>query len=238
MGRVWMRIRDWFDWRFYWPGRYRDVFRQPKTVFIGEPLSIAEPGLQGVWLEPPADMGKPVWRDVLDWVQMSPPESDALHAEGETEPALSLRIWGRIAVKEVARRLWLEQGQPPIHAADLIVDDLGSGRFQVRPMSATLEGVTVKLAGTEGAVIAIGSCDPSEKIGLAIERIEGLASAEEWRARTRVAIEAIVQVIGREGRATAIDRDLETGRIHRQTCADRDEPEGCGIRNSHGPPRR
>ena len=30
-GKVWMRIRDWYDWRFYWPGRYRDVFRQPEN---------------------------------------------------------------------------------------------------------------------------------------------------------------------------------------------------------------
>ena len=29
-GTIWMRIRDWEDWRFHWPGRYRDVFRQPR----------------------------------------------------------------------------------------------------------------------------------------------------------------------------------------------------------------
>ncbi len=29
-GTVWMRINDWEDWRFHWPGRYRDAFRQPR----------------------------------------------------------------------------------------------------------------------------------------------------------------------------------------------------------------
>ena len=26
-GGVWMRLSDWEDWRFYWPSRFRDVFR-------------------------------------------------------------------------------------------------------------------------------------------------------------------------------------------------------------------
>ena len=37
-GRVWMQIRDWQDWRFYWPARYRDVFRAPDTILLGEEL--------------------------------------------------------------------------------------------------------------------------------------------------------------------------------------------------------
>src|SRR5262249_1383211 len=39
-GSVWMRICDWQDWRFHWPGRYRDVFRQPRDYFAGEELSL------------------------------------------------------------------------------------------------------------------------------------------------------------------------------------------------------
>ncbi len=42
-GTVWMRIRDWEDWRFHWPGRYRDVFRQPRDIFVGEELPLADP---------------------------------------------------------------------------------------------------------------------------------------------------------------------------------------------------
>ena len=38
-GSVWMRIRDWEDWRFHWPGRYRDVMRQPRDFLLGEELA-------------------------------------------------------------------------------------------------------------------------------------------------------------------------------------------------------
>ena len=39
-GTVWMRIRDWEDWRFHWPGRYRDVIRQPRDFWLGEELPL------------------------------------------------------------------------------------------------------------------------------------------------------------------------------------------------------
>ena len=43
-GSVWMRIRDWEDWRFHWPGRYRDVMRQPRDFLLGEELAARTPG--------------------------------------------------------------------------------------------------------------------------------------------------------------------------------------------------
>ena len=39
-GTVWMRIHDWEDWRFHWPGRYRDVIRQPRDFWLGEELEL------------------------------------------------------------------------------------------------------------------------------------------------------------------------------------------------------
>ena len=83
-----MRIRDWDDWRFHWPGRYRDVFRQPQDFFVGEELPLddpAEPAVRrtpAVWLEPPADMGRPVWRDVLEQTQLGPAERAAFLSTG------------------------------------------------------------------------------------------------------------------------------------------------------------
>ncbi len=43
-GTLWIRIRDWEDWRFHWPSRYRDVFRQPQDVFVGEEIALTRPG--------------------------------------------------------------------------------------------------------------------------------------------------------------------------------------------------
>jgi acyl transferase domain-containing protein len=98
-GTVWMRIRDWDDWRFHWPGRYRDVFRQPRDVFVGEalPLEGMDSGAMAVWLSPPADMGRPVWRDVLEQTQLGPAELAAHLALGGPERRRSHRLWGRAA---------------------------------------------------------------------------------------------------------------------------------------------
>ena len=81
-----MRIRDWEDWRFHWPGRYRDVMRQPRDFLLGEELplkaadGISRKPAKAVWLEPPADMGRPVWRDVLEQIQLGPHERAAVLA--------------------------------------------------------------------------------------------------------------------------------------------------------------
>ena len=118
-GRLWMRITGWEDWRFYWPSRYRDQFRQPDRVFVGEPLALpgavseVSSSVRAVWLAPPADMSRPVWRDVLEWVQLGPEERAACRAIPGPDARRTLRLWGRIAAKEAARRLWADRGGPP-----------------------------------------------------------------------------------------------------------------------------
>ena len=87
-GRVWMHIGDWEDWRFDWPARYRDVFRAPDKVLIGEELPLAGIPLRdacAVWLAPPGDMARPVWRDVLEWTQLGPDERASHCALGGLE---------------------------------------------------------------------------------------------------------------------------------------------------------
>jgi hypothetical protein len=77
-GRVWVRLTGYDGWRFYWPARYRDHFRMPDRVFVGEPLDLGReateigPQPRAVWLQPPTDFGKPVWRDVLECLNVGP----------------------------------------------------------------------------------------------------------------------------------------------------------------------
>ena len=107
-GRVWIQIRDWEDWRFYWPARYRDVFRSPDSILIGEELPL--PGVPprdaiAVWLAPPGDMARPIWRDVLQQTQLGPEEQAACLAQDVSEVRRTHWIWGRIAAKEVVPAL-------------------------------------------------------------------------------------------------------------------------------------
>ncbi len=191
-GRVWMTLSDWEDWRFYWPGRYRDVFRMPDTFLVGEPLTLpgARPEDAGrigaVWLEPPADMARPVWRDVLEWVQLSPAERRSDHALGEVDTA---RIWPRIAAKEAARRLWLDQGKPAVYPADLEIQRDSEGRSRLRSLldPDRSDCPSIATAYAEGVAVAIASLDPDAQIGIGVEWLE---KGDERKARLRSAQQA------------------------------------------------
>ena len=174
-GLVWMRISDWEDWRFHWPARYRDVFRSPDTILIGEELPIpgaAPRDIIAVWLAPPGDMARPVWRDVLEQIQLGPEEQAACLALGGPETERTHRLWGRIAAKEAARRLWLAAGDPPRYPADLaIIDDHGRPRLRdlARPERNDLPAVSI--AHTEGIVVALAARDPETPVGIGIEPV-------------------------------------------------------------------
>ena len=195
-GGVWMRIDGWEDWRFHWPGRYRDVFRAPDATFLGVPLELgddAPPGLAAVWLEPPADMGRPVWRDVLEQTQLGPSERAAfldVNTRGP-EARRARRLWGRIAAKEAARRLRRAAGVPSEFPADLAIvpDEHGRPRL-VRADDPTRHDLpAVSIAHTEGVAVALASADPTSCIGIDVELIvdrsesfEALAFSEAERA--------------------------------------------------------
>jgi acyl transferase domain-containing protein len=185
-GRVWVRITGWEDWRFYWPDRYRDVFRSPDTVFVGEPLALAEGsgGAVAVWLEPPADMGRPVWRDVLERVQLGPDERRENRARGEADPGLTLRIWGKVAAKEAARRVLLGQAGGPVFPADLALEDDPNGRPSLLslldPGRNDLPAVSV--AHADGVAVALASPDPSAHVGINVERVRQTGSDFEATA--------------------------------------------------------
>ena len=217
-GRTWMTIRGWEDWRFHWPGRFRDGFRQPDRTFLGEPLSLPghELDAKAVWLEPPSDMGRPVWRDVLEHVQMGPDERAAYLAMPGPDVRRTHRLWGRIAAKEAARRLWLDRGHPPIYPADLIIerDPLGrpSLRSRLEPGRSDLPGISI--AHVDGVAVALASLDPSRPVGIdvepVVERSSGFeatafsegertllgANRAEWIARFWCAKEALAKATG------------------------------------------
>jgi phosphopantetheinyl transferase (holo-ACP synthase) len=177
-GSTWMTIRDWEDWRFHWPGRFRDGFRQPDRTFLGEPLDL--PGLehyraQAVWLEPPGDMGRPIWRDVLEHVQLGPDERLVYLALPGPDQRRTHRLWGRIAAKEAARRLRIDQGQPHEYPADFIVEHDPLGRPSLRSRldrdSANLP--VISIAHVDGVAVALACAEPCSHPGIDVEPIVG-----------------------------------------------------------------
>ena len=207
-GRVWLRIEDWEDWRFHWPARYRDVFRAPDEIFIGEPLELHGVALESaasVWLAPPADMARPVWRNVLERVQLAPDELDE-HLSDEhlsldgSEAQRAHRLWARIAAKEAARRIWLARGEPSRFPADLFVSDDVDGLGRVRDLlqSNKLEPMIVSVDLADDVVVALASSAPQARPGVAVERINAHSDEGEWSARSVAARRAAARSLGVE----------------------------------------
>jgi acyl transferase domain-containing protein/phosphopantetheinyl transferase len=180
-GTTWMRIQGWDDWRFHWPARYRDVFRRPDVELLGEELEIgiAPSRARAVWLQPPADMGRPVWRDVLEQTQLSPAERAEI-ARGP-DSRRTLRLWGRIAAKDAARRLGLVRGEGPTYPADLeiLADPRGKPvlRSLVHPGREDLPAVSI--AHAEWVAVALASVRPSDRPGIDVEPIVGRSAGFE-----------------------------------------------------------
>ena len=223
-GTTWMTIQGWEDWRFHWPGRYRDGFRHPDRAWLGAPLDlegIAPEVGAAVWLEPPGDMGRPVWRDVLEHVQLGPDERVAYLALPGPDGRRTHRLWGRIAAKEAARRVEAAQGLPPTYPADLLIvpDDRGRPTL-LRRDDPGHPGPQVSIAHAEGVAVALAVDDPAAWVGIDVEAIvarpEGFEAAafsrlergllasrwcqegvrDEWVARLWAAKEAVVKSTG------------------------------------------
>jgi len=248
-GTVWMRVRDWEDWRFHWPGRYRDVFRQPRDYFMGEELPLLGPApgtasqACALWLEPPADMGRPVWRDVLEHTQLGRAERSELVARAKNEQRHTHCLWGRIVAKEAARRLWQAQGRPATYPADLAIVADQQGRPRMihlgQPENADLPAISI--AHCEGVAVALASVDPLSRPGIDVEAIvdrpEGFeasaftleeqalfdcwpaSSRTEWIARFWCAKEAAAKAAGTgfnlgAKSAQVVEVDVASGVMH------------------------
>ena len=174
-GRLWMTIRGWEDWRFHWPGQYRDGFRQPNLTFLGVPIDL--PGeshrARAVWLEPPSDMGRPVWRDVLEHVQLGADERAAYLALPGPDSRRTHRLWGRIAAKEAARRLWFDRSQLSTYPADLLIDYDSNGRpiLQTRLDAFPYELPLISIAHVDGVAVALACDDLNASVGIDVEPV-------------------------------------------------------------------
>jgi acyl transferase domain-containing protein/4'-phosphopantetheinyl transferase EntD len=227
-GRVWMRICDWEDWRFYWPSRYRDFFRQPERTLLGEPIKLpGESGAVAVWLQAPIDMSRGVWRDTLEQTQLSPEERrGCLRPEGHDDRR-TLRLWGRIAAKDAVRRLWLEDDCAPVYPADISIEPDGHGRPLVRSRIKPdwTSTPSVSIAHTEGAAIALAARNPHARVGIDVERIVSRSEA----------FEAIAFSVGERALLDCLAKDARDEWCARLWCAKESAAKATGLALVAGP---
>ena len=181
---VWVQITGWEDWRFYWPDRFRDVMRtrhapRRRAVAAGGARR-PRPGrlARAAGRLRPARLG-----DVLEWIELDPAECAANRARGETEPGLTLRIWGRIAAKEAARRLREAQGVSPVYPADLVIESDAHGRPVLRAGRPAWRNVAGDLDRPHrGRGRGPGGARSRARIGVDVERVRPLGAEFERRA--------------------------------------------------------
>jgi hypothetical protein len=167
-------------------------------------------------------MARPVWRDVLERVQLATVELAETLAAGDAEARRTQRLWGRIAAKEAVRRIWLGQGGRPRFPADLVVTVDAEGRPRLgdlaRPDLAEIPPISI--AHAEGVSAALASRDPHARPGIDVVAVgeqsdDATASgftpgerallakaargdAAEWAARLAAARQAAARSIGIE----------------------------------------
>lgn len=171
-GSAWMRVEGWDDWRFHWPARFRDAFRRPDAEILADDLPLgpdAPETARASWLRPPGDMGRPVWRDVLEQTHLTPAER-AETARGP-EPRRSLRLWGRIAAKDAARRLRLDRGAGPDYPADLEIRPDPVGKPVLRSLAGVGPIPLVSIAHADGVAVALATLDPTARPGIDLVKV-------------------------------------------------------------------
>jgi phosphopantetheinyl transferase (holo-ACP synthase) len=199
--------------------------------------------MKAVWLAPPADMGRPVWRDVLEQAQLGPAERAEHLALGGSEHVRSRRLWGRIAAKEAVRRIWRAEGRGPVYPADLAIITDESGRTVLARFDDLSDRMlpSIAIAEADGVALAVAVREPGARPGIAVapipHRPDGLAESAftsgerallsrwagpallEWAARFQCAREAAIAAAG-TGSATGpqagevVRADESSGAVH------------------------
>ena len=189
-----------------------------------------------VWLAPPGDMARPVWRDVLEWTQLGPEEQVGLPApRGIRGPPYAPALGpGRGQGSGPAD---LAGGRRARHAipADLAIEsrcrtaDRGSWTWP-GPERADLPAISI--AHAEGLAVALAARDPGSRAGIDVEPVpdrpsrrwlrslrgRGTPCCSRWPGTVATGVDRTVprgQAGGRQGgRASgpAADRSRSDGR--------------------------
>jgi phosphopantetheine--protein transferase-like protein len=118
-------------------------------------------------------MGRPVWRDVLEQTQLGPAERALVLAAAGSEERRTHRLWGTMAAKEAARRLWQAAGRPPTYPADLaiVADERGRPRLTRLAHPGDTDSPAISIAHCDGVAVALAALDPSVRVGIDVEAV-------------------------------------------------------------------
>ncbi|WP_169603874.1 polyketide synthase dehydratase domain-containing protein [Methylococcus geothermalis] len=171
-GAVWMRIKDWKDWKFRWERRLVDFRRMPTRYLLSK--SVPLPGLAQdavCCTISPADVSDFDAR-LLACFYLQREETTAF-SEKKAQPRRQLHwLLGRIAAKDAVRSWWARRqgASAMLHPAAFALRNTEAGQPQVASLP-TAPGVApyISISHCESGAIAVAHGEP---IGVDIETIE------------------------------------------------------------------
>lgn len=171
-GAVWMRIKDWKDWKFRWDRRLVDFRRMPTRYLLSRPLPLAELGPDVVCCTiSPAEISDFDPR-LLACFYLHMQEMPAFsEKKGQARRQLHWLL-GRIAAKDAVRSWWArKQGASDmLHPAAFALRNTEEGRPEVMYLPTVPGAVpNISISHCEAGAIAMALDAP---VGVDMETIE------------------------------------------------------------------
>lgn len=235
-GGLWMCVRGWTDWRFYWERSFYDFWRFPNKGLVSEavslPLAEGSDDIECRRLAPMGEVGTSIWENLGAHLLLSQRELDEYRAMKDG-PRRTEWIFGRAVAKD-AVRAWLKRHLGmDVYPADVEIhsDEHGrpyadgawvrrideapglsiahKGAFAVAAAGRGVLGVDLEAIESRDAGFDAVAFDDDER--RLLERLEG-THRDEWVTRAWCAKEAAGKAMGvglADGPATMIVRELD-----------------------------
>ncbi len=235
-GRLWMQVRGWTDWRFYWDRSFYDFWRFPDKGLVSE--AVALPMLNGHAeiecrrIAPMGEVGTSIWENLGAHLMLSQRELDEYRAM-KNGPRRTEWIFGRAAAKDAVRS-WLKRHYSmDVFPADVEIRSDASGRPLAEGPWVNQIGEAPRLSIAHKGSYAVAAAGRGA-LGVDLEHIESRGSGfdsvafdaderrllesldgdcrDEWVTRAWCAKEAAGKALGLglpDGPATMIVRELD-----------------------------
>jgi phosphopantetheinyl transferase len=168
-GAVWMRIKDWGSWKFYWEQRLVDFRRFPNQYLLGQATPLPDLDKGSICLMVTATEFQNFDFGILARHCLSMEEMAVFHSYIRVPERQKQWLLGRIVTKDAVRRWAAEQTQAAmLHPAAFTIDNDVRGRPFVKTLPGCEMPPLVSIAHSETRAIAVAH---SEAVGVDIERI-------------------------------------------------------------------
>lgn len=177
-GRMWARLSDWEDWRFYWPRELYDHHRAPKRCLATQawepPVSgwPVGPGLAAQRLDAGPEITGTIAARLFVFAYLSGAERREWAALAGPEKRRTEWVLGRAAAKDAVRRLLKARYDVDVFPADIEIGHDEDGRPLVRAahLGGSIEYPAVSVSHSEAWVVALAGYT-GRNLGIDLEPI-------------------------------------------------------------------